>query len=204
MALKWFKSITSRKASSKAVPASENASQDKTENYQIPLIKFDPSVVTKGVERAVLESIMAAPPLSNLSKDQVVAVWSAAMDGVRRGGDRAATYQGILTLFPEMPKNVAKSCTNHLHNAAKSMMNRERDIKLGLVEAYWVCSGAPCTNSRHPNDEEKWQVEVHKSLEGKKFNLRDGVLIGNRRVWPGDDYGCRCYFRSVLRGWNDK
>jgi hypothetical protein len=86
---------------------------------------------------------------------------------------------------------------------AASLVERERRIALGIVEADWLYSGAPCmVDPRHPTPEDERQNADHAAANGKRYSLRDGFLIGERLVHPGEEPGCKC-ISVVVAPWAD-
>jgi hypothetical protein len=62
-----------------------------------------------------------------------------------------------------------------------------RMIRLGIKQADWLWSGA-C------------RLDGHQAANGQRFEVRSGLMIGQRRTMPGQDKGCSCVGTAVVVG----
>lgn len=184
--------------SDKSVDAPEIVDQPR-----IAILKFDASVVTQDIEQLVYEAILRHPNLADSAPSTLRAIHLAAMKGIRRGGDHYTTRIGIEEVLPDLKKGQVLSLVNHLHRVASVSIQIKKDVKSGFEEADWRYCGAPCYTRKTPSEEERKTDNLHKSLDGKRFKLRDGILVGNRHYWPGLEGECGCYYRPILKGYND-
>ena len=82
-------------------------------------------------------------------------------------------------------------------------MNREQQASLGITKAVWLYSGAPCiTSSGTPSLEDERRNTDHLAANGKSYVIVKGMLMSGRRVWPGQDPGCKCVSKSVIPGFD--
>jgi hypothetical protein len=83
----------------------------------------------------------------------------------------------------------------------RSLDVRARQLELGITEAVWLYSGAPCEiNPKKPTGH---QDEAHKNANGKRYKISDGMYLDGKWTWPGYEDGCRCVSRSVIPDLDD-
>jgi hypothetical protein len=164
----------------------------------IPSVKFDPNRVTKAVEAEVRATPCESSGLSAADLERAYAV---ALTSVRAGRDLAVLYNVLVDL--DLPKRLASELALLVNNRATAVMDRERQCALGIVEAIWLYSGAPCTvGGANPSPEGRAQDGAHKAANGQRYRVAEGLLIKGRRVWPGQATGCRCVSKSVVPGFD--
>jgi len=110
-------------------------------------------------------------------------------------------YSAIIEMNIEgMTKSRAEQITRFICSKAKAVIDNTRCMKLGLTEAIWMHSGAPCeVNPRKPTG----QNAAHIAVDGKRYKLSEGMCINGKYVLPGYEDGCRCTSRSVILGFED-
>jgi hypothetical protein len=67
----------------------------------------------------------------------------------------------------------------------KNLYDRQRSIKLGIINAKWTYCSA-CGNSGHK--------EAHEKI----FNLSTGLKINGKYIYPGDSINCMCISSSIF------
>lgn len=77
------------------------------------------------------------------------------------------------------------------NNKATASMNRARQDELGIAEAIWVHSGG----GKHPRPH-------HVAANGKRYNVKEGMLIDGEYIFPGEKPNCRCISKSVIPGFS--
>lgn len=83
----------------------------------------------------------------------------------------------------------------------RALSNRNRQLELGITEAIWLYSGAPCDiDPRKPRGN---QNASHKAANGKRFMIAEGMFLDGKWTWPGHEDGCRCVSRSVIPALDD-
>lgn len=183
---KLFSAIKNLGSESKAPPT-------KPENSPFA-IEFDSSVVTDAVKADIRKNI---EQLETVRPEHVDQVYEAALRAVMVGGD-LRTLSIVLVNICGMTKNRAGQISRHLSANANAVITRERQQSLGITEAIWLHSGAPCAvNPKHPTPQEVRRNEAHMEASGKRFNVSEGMFLNGKWTWPGRDNGCKCISRSI-------
>jgi uncharacterized protein with gpF-like domain len=164
-------------------------------------VKFDPQRVTAEVEAEIRAVINGTPEIPESEQENV---YKGALAGVRRGGD-LHTISQALSAIPgvTIPKGRVGAICRLIDRRASALMDRDRQGSLGITEAKWMYSGAPCyENYRTATDEDRARDTAHRAANGQKFKVSDGMLIDGRYVRPGQDPGCKCVSKSVIPGFD--
>ena len=169
---------------------SANDSQSK-----LPTVKFDETKLSPTVKAQLKKDITTS---ELIGKKNAPYIYSIALEALRSGRDAHHLYTGLMRI-EGMQKGSAHRITRFLLNRASALMNIESSLSLGLTEAIWVYSKAPCMyDCKRPSEADLQQDADHRALDGKKFDIRTGVKVGETYIWPGSKEGCRCSSRSVL------
>lgn len=154
----------------------------------IPTVKFDDSHFTEAVRKNLRNAISTLVGIDQNYFDQI---FDAALRSVLAGGDLGLLNSALITMqIDGMTKRRAQDISRHLNNVATSNMATERQIQLGITEARWMYSGAPCVSSTKNTSTE--MDAVHKSANDVKYKIRDGLYLGGKWTWPGMEEGCKC------------
>ncbi len=103
----------------------------------------------------------------------------------------AQTRKEWNTLGKEEESNILGQCSRE-----RVLSNRNRQLQLGITEAIWLYSGAPCDiDPRKPQGN---QDACHKAANGKRFKIAEGMFLDGKWTWPGHEAGCRRVSRSVI------
>lgn len=78
----------------------------------------------------------------------------------------------------------------------RALSNQNRQLELGISEAIWLYSGAPCDID--PKNPQGNQDACHKAANGKRFKISEGMFLDGKWTWPGHENGCRCASRSII------
>lgn len=159
----------------------------------IPTVKFDPKRVSKAVKEDLRRNIDELRALPSGSHN---AAFKAALASIKAGRDLKSLTDVLVKIGVEWKE--AASIAMNLNNRATSIMNSERAANLGITEAIWLYSGAPCVEYHPRTAEDEFRDAQHKAANGAKFPLAEGLFIGDRRVFPGCEPGCKCTSKSVL------
>jgi len=164
----------------------------------IPTVKFDPKRVTDAVESDLAMNIRKIKEFE-AHFDQV---YDAALQSVSRGRDLATLYNAIMALnLPGMTKQRAGHISIALNNKATALMNHNRQLSLGIKDAIWMYSGAPCyRDPKKPSARDIRQDTAHRGANGKRYEVAKGMLLNGRRTIPGREEGCKCASRSIIPG----
>lgn len=162
---------------------------------KMPTVTFDASRVTESVESLLKESISS---LEDIESKHFEKVFQAALRSVAAGRDLRALSTELMDI-DGMTKKRAGEIARSLNNKATVLMNRERREALGLTQATWAYSNAPCmVNPKKPSDSDLRQDAAHRAANGQQFDIREGLPVDGKLTWPGFEDGCKCSSRTVL------
>lgn len=167
----------------RSAPSTANASR-----YAMPTVQFDASQVTDEVRADIHATLRAFTQIPAADFDKV---YQAALRGVSRGRD-LSVIAGALGACDGVDRRAAAAIARHVANRSTAIMNNARQLKLGITHAIWRYSGAPCGGAK--------QNAAHKRLDGKRFSIAKGILVGKRRTWPGMDAECKCVQSPIIPG----
>jgi len=160
----------------------------------IPTVSFNASHVTNAVKADIRRNIL----LLEIHSEYADRVYDAAVRSVSAGRDLSLLYNTLIRLnISGMTKRRAEEIARLLNNRATALMDRQRQESLGITQAVWLYSGAPCEI-----DPKKatGQDAAHRAANGQSFDVRKGLLLNGKRTWPGVDPGCRCASKSIIHG----
>jgi uncharacterized protein with gpF-like domain len=166
--------------------------------HSMPTVKFDASRVTPEIEAEIRAVINETPEIPESERETV---YQAALGGVRRGGDLHTISLALLAM-PDVDLSKARvgAICRYIDRRASALMDRNRQLAIGITEATWLYSGSPCHSYRGSADEDEAQDAAHKAANGKRFKLSDGMKINGRFVLPGQDAGCKCVSKAIIPG----
>lgn len=130
-------------------------------NENISLIKSIPEKYSQQVEGAVMRSYSAGRDLETMVKD-------------------------IRAIYPVTQKR-AIGIARDQSNKANAVVNRARQMELGITEAIWMHSHG----GKEPRPE-------HVAADGKRYKIAEGCKIDGKFIQPGEEINCRCTSRPVL------
>lgn len=136
-------------------------------NESVSLIKSIPDQYFKDVEGSVMRSVAAGRDLSALTKN--------------------------LERNYGMSYRRAAFIARDQNNKATAMLNRSRQLEVGIDEAIWQHSYAGSSPRKS---------HVAAGKRGQRYKVSEGWLdpdVGER-IWPGTLPNCRCTARSVIAG----
>ena len=165
-------------------------------SQEIPTVKFDPSSVSESVKANLRRNIEL---LDDIETKHVNGIYELALRSVV-SGDLHLFCAELMNMHIEgMTTGRAALIGRSLRNKANAILGNERRAALGITQAIWMYSHAPCMVSpRHATEAEIRQDAAHKAANGKKFDLSKGLLVNGKWTWPGVEDGCRCSSRAVL------
>ena len=168
---------------------------------RIPTVKFDASQVTEDVKAEIRKNVAQIECVDSSHFD---AVYDAALRSVSAGRDLHALYEVLMRIGADgITRRKAEEIARHINNKATSLINRNRQKALGIEDAVWLHSGAPCmTNTHKPTAEEIRQDAAHKLANGTRFNVSKGMFLDGKWTWPGQENGCHCFSKSVIKGFD--
>lgn len=175
-----------------ALPATE------TVRPRVSTVKFDQSRVTDAIEAEVRSTLQG---VSEMGASKLAPAYNAALQSVRAGRDLKVLCDVLVNLG--LTRQRASEVAMLVNNQATSLMDRERQGSLGITEAVWLHSGAPCmTNRKTPSPEDRKRSADHLTANGKRYAVAEGMLMNGRRVWPGQEPGCKCISKPVISGFS--
>ena len=178
---------------------SQNTISPATPTYEVFAVKFDPSVVTETVKADIRKNVGLIECIPPEYFDQI---YDAAVHSVTAGGNLYALSTAILQMnIDGMTKKRAKRIALTLNSKATAVITRERQQRLGITEAIWLYSGAPCDID--PKKPQGNQNTSHKAANRKRFKVAEGMFLDGKWTWPGYEDGCRCVSRSVVPAFDD-
>lgn len=102
------------------------------------------------------------------------------------GRDLATMVKELRELHPITTKR-ATLIARDQSNKANAVVNRTRQIELGITHAIWLHSHG----GKVPRAD-------HVAANGKKYEIAKGCLISGEYIQPGEEINCRCTSRPVL------
>ena len=113
-------------------------------------------------------------------------VEGVVMRSYSAGRDLETMVKELKTLYPAASHR-AELIARDQSNKANAVVNRARQMELGITEAIWMHSHAGKT----PRPD-------HVAADGKRYKIAEGCLISGKYIQPGEEINCRCTSRPVL------
>ncbi len=130
-------------------------------NENVGLIRSIPEKYLQQVEGVVMRSYSAGRDLETMVKD-------------------------LKQLYPGASHR-AELIARDQSNKANAVVNRARQMELGITEAIWMHSHA----GKNPRLD-------HVAADGKRYKIAEGCKISGEFIQPGTEINCRCTSRAVL------
>ena len=167
--------------------------------YAIPTVRFDPERVTEAIKDDLKKNIRNTKEFDDAHFDRI---YDAALRAISRGGDLATLFNAITELdLPNVTKRRASEISRSLNSKAAALMNRDRQLSVGIKYAIWMYSGAPCqANPKNPSAKDIRQDAAHRAADGKKYGVGKGMLLNGKWTLPGREIGCKCASGSIIPG----
>lgn len=113
-------------------------------------------------------------------------VEGTVMRSYSAGRDLATMVKELKQLYPAASHR-AELIARDQSNKANAIVNRARQMELGITDAIWMHSHAG-KNPRHD----------HVAASGKRYKIAEGCLISGEFIQPGEEINCRCTSRPIL------
>ena len=113
-------------------------------------------------------------------------VEGTVMRSYSAGRDLATMVKELKKLYPAASHR-AELIARDQSNKANAVVNRARQMELGITEAIWMHSHAGKT----PRPD-------HVAANGKRYNIAEGCKISGEFIQPGEEINCRCTSRPIL------
>jgi hypothetical protein len=173
-----------------------------TKMTAIPTVKFDTSYLTQGVLEALELDVRALPETNEQNLDEI---YDIAVRAIAAGGDLYSLSRELVARdVAGMTGQRASRISTLLWRRTLNRIDQIRATEAGLTHAIWMYSNAPCmVDPKSPSEEDLRRDATHKAADGKRYRITEGLALGGRRIWPGDEDGCRCVSRTVVPGFED-
>ena len=113
-------------------------------------------------------------------------VEGVVMRSYSAGRDLATMVKDLKQLYPAASHR-AELIARDQSNKANAVVNRARQMELGITEAIWQHSHA----GKNPRPD-------HVAANGKRYKIAEGCKISGEFIQPGEEINCRCTCRAVL------
>jgi len=113
-------------------------------------------------------------------------VEGTVMRSYSAGRDLATMVKELKQLYPAASHR-AELIARDQSNKANAVVNRARQMELGITEAIWMHSHA----GKNPRPD-------HVTANGKRYKIAEGCLISGEHIQPGEEINCRCTSRPIL------
>ncbi|MGH7176670.1 MAG: phage minor head protein [Tepidisphaeraceae bacterium] len=113
-------------------------------------------------------------------------VEGAVMRSYAAGRDLESMVKELKQLYPKASHR-AELIARDQSNKANAVVNRTRQMELGITEAKWMHSHA----GKNPRPS-------HVAANGKIYKIAEGCKIDGEFIQPGQEINCRCTSRPVL------
>lgn len=164
------------------------------EPQSLPTVKFDQRLVTKAVKGDLAKTIAMLNEIPSSLKD---GLYKEALKSAPER-DLGSLTQYILALgLNDMSKPRAAELARFIGRRTGASIDKENRRSLGITEAIWLHSGAPCGIA--PD----FVIDTdHRAANGKKYSISVGMQINGECTWPGWDRGCKCISRPLVKGFS--
>lgn len=124
--------------------------------------------------------------IKSIPAEYLQQVEGIVMRSYSAGRDLGTMVEELQKLYPKA-RNRAVLISRDQSNKANAVVNRTRQMELGITEAIWLHSHA----GKNPRPD-------HVAANGKKYKIEKGCLISGEFIQPGEQINCRCTSRPVL------
>lgn len=113
-------------------------------------------------------------------------VEGVVMRSYSSGRDLATMVADLKALYPAAAHR-AELIARDQSNKANAVVNRARQLELGITRAKWMHSHA----GKNPRPD-------HVAADGKEYDIERGCLISGEYIFPGQEINCRCTSRPII------
>lgn len=124
--------------------------------------------------------------IRSIPRQYLQQVEGIVMRSYSSGRDLATMVADLKQIYP-VAINRAELIARDQSNKANAVVNRARQLELGITEAIWMHSHA----GKNPRED-------HVAANGKRYNIADGCKISGKFMQPGHEINCRCTSRPIL------
>ncbi|QDH18040.1 phage head morphogenesis protein [Swingsia samuiensis] len=154
-------------------------------------VKFNPSQsVREAAQLSINENVQL---IKSIPQQYMAEVNTLVMQSAMAGRD-LGTLSSELQKRYGISRRRAALIARDQNNKATATINRKRQMDLGLKEAIWIHS----TAGKYPRPS-----HVKAGNDKLRFRLDEGALIDGERIFPGEAINCRCYWRTIIPGFDE-
>lgn len=113
-------------------------------------------------------------------------VEGVVMRSYSAGRDLQTMVKELKQLYPKASDRAVLIARDQ-SNKANAVVNRARQMELGITEAIWMHSHA----GKVPRPD-------HVAADGKRYKIAEGCKISGEFIQPGEAVNCRCTSRAIL------
>lgn len=124
--------------------------------------------------------------IKSIPQEYLQQVGGAVNRAYTSGRDLQTMVRDIKALYPKAADRAVLIARDQ-SNKANAVVNRTRQMQLGITDAIWMHSHA----GKHPRPS-------HVAANGKQYKIAQGCLIDGEYIQPGQEINCRCTSRPVL------
>jgi len=124
--------------------------------------------------------------IRSIPRQYLQQVEGIVMRSYSAGRDLGTMVKELKALYPKASHRAVLIARDQ-SNKANAVVNRTRQLELGITEAIWRHSHA----GREPRPD-------HVAADGKKYKIAEGCLISGKYIFPGTEINCRCSSAAVL------
>ena len=147
-------------------------------------VKFDMTPTMRdALDASISENIGLIKSIPAQYLDRVE---GAVMRGYTAGRDLEAITKELRSIYPITARRAALIARDQ-SNKANGVVNRARQLELGITKAIWQHSHA----GKQPRPS-------HVKADGKEYEIVKGMYLDGEWVLPGQLVNCRCSSRPVL------
>lgn len=147
-------------------------------------VKFDMTpAMRESFEASLAENVGL---IRSIPAEYLQQVEGIVMRGYAAGRDLATMTRALRALYPKAA-NRAVLIARDQSNKANAVVQKARQLELGIVEAVW-----------HHSHAGKTPRPDHVAADGKRYKVAEGCLISGEYIYPGELINCRCVGRAVL------
>lgn len=130
--------------------------------------------------------------IRSIPSQYLTQVEGIVMRSVQVGGDLSILTHQLESQFGVTKKRAAFIARDQ-NSKATAALTRARQLELGVTHAIWQHSHAG-----------KVPRPTHVAMNGKRYDIKKGMWDSHEKAWvlPGTLPNCRCFSRSVIKGFS--
>lgn len=149
-------------------------------------VTFDPTPKMRETLAASIQEQVGL--IKSIPQEYLTEVQGLVMRSAMRGRD-VGTLAEELKHRHAITHRRANLIARDQNNKATATMTRVRQTELGIKEGIW--------NHSHAG---KTPRPSHVRANGKRFDLKKGMLIDGEHILPGEKINCRCTWQPIIPG----